>query len=221
MVIALTTAQVTIYYISSSATSIARPVYSSYQGGTMIYIKVTGHNRDASANLITVGPYPCKVPSDGVTDTFIACETSATGLQQDIYNLRVTVLSAGQKAVVTTSSSDIVHYTSTATPQLNEIFPSSGFGGTWMNLSGIHRIDYIGDGRVFPNITSLKIGNDICSLFDIAQSSIPKTSTGNIICITSNLQEAGKYNITEWLYPGIALNSPNLRRASLKANEYY
>jgi hypothetical protein len=39
----------------------------------MIYLKVSGHDLVASKNQIYVGTFPCIIPSDGVSDTFIAC----------------------------------------------------------------------------------------------------------------------------------------------------
>ena len=68
-----------VYYVSGSPNSISNPVYSSLRGGRLIYIKVTGHNLMASENKVFVGTAPCIIPSDGVTDTFISCETTDIG----------------------------------------------------------------------------------------------------------------------------------------------
>lgn len=68
-----------IISISSSPNSIVAPVYSSLRGGALVYIKAIGHNPISGNNLVYVGNYPCNIPSDGVTDTFITCETSDSG----------------------------------------------------------------------------------------------------------------------------------------------
>ncbi len=103
-----------INYISSSPSSVVNPVYSSYRGGTFIYMQVVGHSSMPSENSIFVGDFPCIVPADGVTDTFISCETSDSGFSSDIYNLKVTIVTAS--GFFTTSSPNLVHYTKAATP---------------------------------------------------------------------------------------------------------
>jgi hypothetical protein len=64
---------ITIYFISGNPAAIERPVYSSLRGGRLIYIKVSGHDPNPNNLQVSVGPYPCLIPSDGVTDTFITC----------------------------------------------------------------------------------------------------------------------------------------------------
>jgi hypothetical protein len=68
-----------IFYVSSKAGSISSPAFSSLRGGAMIYLKVTGHNPVATGNSIYVGTFPCIIPSDGVSDNFVACQTTDTG----------------------------------------------------------------------------------------------------------------------------------------------
>jgi len=111
-----------IYYVSNSPSIISTPIYSSLYGGKLIYIKAIGHNPTASDNQVYVGTMPCIIPSDGVTDTFISCETTSLnypgpGLAPDVYNLPVTLISYG--AAFTTVYPYVVHYTSGSTPQLN------------------------------------------------------------------------------------------------------
>ena len=62
-----------IHYVSSLHNIISNPVFTSLKGGQMIYLKVSGHDLVASKNQIYVGTFPCVIPSDGVSDTFIAC----------------------------------------------------------------------------------------------------------------------------------------------------
>ena len=111
------TAGPTIISVSSNPTQVTTPVYSSWRGGKLIYINVIGHDPMAEGNLVFVGTFPCDIPSDGVTDTFITCETTDCGLNSDITNLPVTLISFG--VAFTTKSPFIVHYTSGATPYIN------------------------------------------------------------------------------------------------------
>jgi len=64
----------------------------------MIYIKAIGHSSDPSQNTIMIGAYPCIVPSDGVTDTYIACETTDTGSLTNINNVPLTLRYNGMEA---------------------------------------------------------------------------------------------------------------------------
>ena len=74
----------------------------------MIYIKASGHSPDPADNKVYVGIYPCTVPSDGVTDTFISCTLGDTGSDTTIGNLPVTLISYGTS--VTTSYPNTVYY---------------------------------------------------------------------------------------------------------------
>jgi hypothetical protein len=152
-----------------------------------IYIKAMGHSPNPSNNLVYVGTYPCIIPSDGVTDTFISCVTGDTGSTTDINNLPVTLISSG--AAFTTSSPNTVSYQNAYTPQLNDVFPSAGYGGSNVNLYGIHDISNLGDGmRNMGDITKLLLGQDLCSRFDVAQSPISSNSLQYILCVESAQQ---------------------------------
>lgn len=107
----------TIYYVSGDPSTIQRPVLSSLRGGALIYIQVTGHNPMPSGNKVFVGTFPCLIPADGVTDTFITCETSDSGSDSDILDLPVTLIS--YSIPFTTSSPNLVRYVSVVTPQLD------------------------------------------------------------------------------------------------------
>lgn len=63
----------TILFVSGKPGSIDRPVFSSLRGGRLIYIKALGHDPDPSNLKVYIGTFPCIIPSDGVTDTFISC----------------------------------------------------------------------------------------------------------------------------------------------------
>jgi hypothetical protein len=81
---------------------------------------------------------------------------------------------------------------------------------------GIHRIADLGNDRVLGDIKELKLGEHLCTRFDIFQEAINPHANQYIKCIQSSLQEAGKYKVTQKVTPGIATNSPNLLRASLE-----
>lgn len=201
-----------ILSISSSPSAVVAPVYISRRGGALIYIKAVGHDPMASGNLVFVGTYPCIIPSDGVTDTYIACETTDSGLNQDISNLPVTLFS--NSIYFTTASPNLVNYVSSSTPQLIELFPTSGYANQKVNFYGTHRITNLGDGRDMGDVVKMKLGNDLCSRFDVVQPAIT-TTNAYIQCIESSMQVAGKYNVTEQVTPGIANHATSLRRASL------
>lgn len=204
-----------IIYVSSQPGSNTSPVYSSLRGGRMIYIKAIGHSPVASNNQVFVGFYPCIIPSDGVTDTFISCETSDTGLVSDTNAQPVTLISYGNS--FTTSYPNVVYYQNYYTPFLNEIYPSSGFAGLNVNFQGLHTISNIGDGlRDMGDITKIKLGNDLCSRFGVEQAPIqPYWSNQYVRCVESSQQEAGLYNVTEQVVNGYSNNSQYLRRSSL------
>jgi hypothetical protein len=151
-------APLNIIYVSSDPGTIVRPIYSSLRGGRMIYIKASGHSPDPSDNLVYVGTYPCIVPSDGVTDTFISCETTDSGSDVNSGALSVTLISYG--SAVTKGYPDAVYYRDSGyTPQLRDIFPSAGFAGYNVNLYGVHSISDLGDGlRFMGNVTRIRLG---------------------------------------------------------------
>jgi hypothetical protein len=89
--------------------------------------------------------------------------------------LPITLISSG--AVFTTYSYRC-NYRTSSTPQIRDIFPSAGFAGSYVNIYGIHAITNLGDGlRDMGDIISLKLGNDICSRFDIYQDSISSSKS--------------------------------------------
>ena len=189
LLLMLTTAQnLQVLYVSSTATTMTRPVYSSLRGKTLLYIKVIGHSIVAHENLVYVGTFPCKIPSDGVTATFISCETSDSGSQTDISTgFPITIISNGKS--FTTSYPDMVYYLEIATPQISSVFPTAGFGGSRVNFYGSHRISNVGDGlRDMGDVVKLSIGNDLCSRFDVSQAAIIPHQPQYIPCIQSSTQ---------------------------------
>ena len=157
LVLALAACQLRVIHVSSSPTTVANPIYSSLRGGRMIYIKAVGHNPDPSQNLIYVGTFPCIVPSDGVTDTFISCETTDTGSVTNLDNQKITLISNGVS--VTTSYPNSVYFKTWATPYLRDVFPTAGFAGASINFYAIHEISNLGDGlRDMGDVVKIKLG---------------------------------------------------------------
>ena len=176
-----------ILYISESPSSMVRPVTTSLKGGRLIYIKATGHSTMASENQVFVGNYPCIIPADGVTDTFISCETTDSFSTVDIYDLRVTLRSRGI-SVVTTHVQDFVFYQGAKTSQLVDIFPTSNFGGQHQSFYGVHRLTNLGDGRDMGDVRGIQIGNELCSRFDIDQPAFSTSWFQYLKCSTSRSQ---------------------------------
>ena len=65
------------------------------------------------------------------------------------------------------------------------------------------------------DVLSLKMGDDLCSRFDIFQESISKNSNNFIRCTESATQEAGKYKVKEHVTVGYANNDFYMKRASI------
>jgi len=176
-----------ISFVSGSPNSIARPIYSSLRGGRYIYIKAMGFSPDPTQNKVTIGGLTCQIPSDGVTDTFITCVTPDTGSLTNINNAPI-VLTSG-KVPVSTSYPNSVYFSSGSTPQLTDVYPSAGFANSMVQFYGIHLITNIGDGlRSMGDIQKLALGSDLCSRFDIPQTSISQYSLQYLQCVASSQQ---------------------------------
>ena len=168
--------EVSIIFVSSSENSADRPVYSSLRGGTKIRIKAVGHKLDERLNQVLVGTFPCIIPSGGVTNAFITCETTDSKSTSDIYNLRVTLISDGKTVISSASDVDVVHYANSATPKITEIFPSSTYGGSTVAVQGNHNTNSIGDEKDTGNLKHLELGEKQCSMEGVKQD---KYSSGN------------------------------------------
>ena len=209
-----------IISVSGDPSVVSNPVLSSFRGGRFIYIKAVGHSPVPSENRIYVGTLPCVIPSDGVTDTFISCVTSDSGLTSNSGFLPVTLFAYGSS--FTTSYPHGVQYNIDKTPELNSVYPTAGFGGQNVNLFGFHKISNIGDGlRAMGDITKLSIGDDLCSRFDVSQSSMSVWSANNLLCVKSSQQEAGKYNVSEQLVSGFAMKNRYMLRPVLQYETPY
>jgi len=106
---------------------------------------------------VFVGDFPCIIPADGVTDTFISCETTDSKSNTNINNLKVTIISNGISVV--SSAPNLVNYVDTVTSQLNFMIPTSNFGGQFQNYYGIHKLSSLGDGRDMGDVRALNLGD--------------------------------------------------------------
>ena len=146
-----------ISFVSGSPSSVSNPVYSSLRGGRYIYIKAMGHNPDPTQNIVLVGKSVCRIQSDGVTDTFIVCQTPDSGSISNITNLSVSLITS--TGYVSTTNPNTVFYSLSHTPLLSDIYPTAGFAGSKVNFYGLHRITNIGDGlKNMGDIIKLAIG---------------------------------------------------------------
>ena len=140
---------------SDSPTTVSKSITSSLRGGRYVYLKVMGHSPDPTQNLIFINGLPCKIPSDGVTDTFITCVTPDTGSLSSIYSKPIILVSS----TGTYTTPNLVNFLQSYTPQLYDIFPSGSFGSSIVKFYGIHRITNLGDGlRSMGDIYKLLLG---------------------------------------------------------------
>lgn len=87
---------------------------------------------------IFVGDFPCKIPADGVTDTYISCLTTDSNAISDINDLPVTLISNGIS--VSSVAPNTVSYLNAKTSQLTFLIPTSNFGGQLQNYFGVHKL---------------------------------------------------------------------------------
>ena len=72
------------------------------------------------------------------------------------------------------------------------------------------------------DIISMLIGNYQCGRFDILQGPLSNgDALDTVSCNSAQLQEAGKYSVTEWVVPGYSMPSYLLRRASFLNENYH
>lgn len=209
-----------LYTVSSSPTQIVSPS-GSVRGGTTIYITGVGFSTIAANNQVSVGIYPCLIPAAGATETTISCVTSDTFQNADIYNLPINVVSNGQQQSLT-NEQGCFSYLNAYTPVVQALFPASAVAGSYVNFLGIHRITNLGDGnRNMGDVISMSIGNALCGRFDIVQGPISANSADTISCHQALIQEAGKYQVVEYLTPGYSNPDAKLRRSSLLHQNFH
>jgi hypothetical protein len=101
-----------ILSVSDSPTTVTKTISSSLKGGRYVYMKVMGHNLDPTQNLVFINGLPCKIPSDGVTDTFITCLTPDSGSLTSLSAKSITLVSGTALFTV----SNVVNYRTEYTP---------------------------------------------------------------------------------------------------------
>lgn len=109
------------------------------------------------------------------------------------------------------------------TPIINSVSPSVSYGGsgTLLNFYGLHRIINLGADKDMGDVYGIYIGDSLCSRFGISQDSILPNSAEYIQCYQATLQMAGKYEISEHLYPGRSKSNELINKATLDNSEIY
>ncbi len=101
--------------------------------------------------------------------------------------------------------------------------PSVSYGGkgTLLNIYGVHRIFNLGADKDQGDVYGIYIGDSLCSRFGIFQDQINPNDTAFIQCYQATLQKAGKYELSEHLFPGRSKSYPLSYKASLDKNEKF
>lgn len=213
----LLTASVNSLQIFSASTLITTPSTSlsgSLRGGRKIYIQGSDFPSDPTMLQVLVGPYPCKIPADGVTSVTLSCETTDTLSVTDLKTNSIRVIYQGQIFTVPSTTFD---YLDGDTPCIYNVFPSSSIAGTTLNYFAKHRILNVGDGlRDMGDFYGLYIGNSICSMFDITQGSVTYNSINNVQCTQSMAQTGGRYNTSEHVVAGWSKSDYTMRKPTLE-----
>lgn len=81
-----------------------------------------------------MGSFPCKITSEGVSDTYISCETTDSKSTKDILDLPVTVVSKG--ASDTSKNPFLVSYKVSKTPAVDAIYPTAGYASVQVKVEG-------------------------------------------------------------------------------------
>jgi hypothetical protein len=81
------------------------------EGGTTIYMKVSGLDQTASNNAVYVGKYPCIISDKGVNGLFINCKTTKPdSLDTNLFNLPIVIQVAGKPDSTCTFSSSYCYF---------------------------------------------------------------------------------------------------------------
>lgn len=185
----------------------------SLRGGRTIYIQGINFPSNPTELSVLVGTYPCKIPADGVTPTVLSCETTDSQSLTSISGLSINVIYQSQLFTVPSTT---FSYSDSDTPAIYSVFPSASVGGSRLNFYAVNRILNQGDGlRDMGDFLGLYVGGAICAMFDIPQDSISANSISRVQCNQANLQEAGRYNVTEHVVAGWAKKIYSMRKPSL------
>jgi hypothetical protein len=114
-------------------------------------------------------------------------------------------------------------YTFGQTPYVYSVTPSVSYGGsgTLLNFYGAHRIFNLGADKDQGDVYGIYIGDSLCSRFGITQDQISPNGAEFIQCYQATMQKAGKYQISEHLFPGRSKSYPSSYKASLDNNDNF
>lgn len=163
--VASTSDPVMIFEVSSSPAYNNYMLYGSLEGGMVLYISGMGFDPSSSNNQVTFGSYPCIIPNGGATETVISCMTTKAYNPGNASYLTVTVSVSGKQSASCTSWNCCFSYYTYYTPEINQLLPKSGFPGDIIQFFGIHKAYNA------SNITSLKIGDSVCSTYNLTNIS--------------------------------------------------
>lgn len=71
-----------------------------------------------------------------------------------------------------------------------------------IHFYGTHRIIDLGEDKDMGDVYGIYIGDSLCSRFGISQDPITPNGAEYIQCYQATLQKAGKYEVSEHLFPG-------------------
>lgn len=145
-------------------------IYGSVEGGTTLYIFGSGFDATASGNTLSMGDFPCAVKEGGASNTLLKCVTSKP-YGNNYYNLKLN-LTVGRKTISHPAYN--FNYNSYYTPQIIRLEPQSPTSGQIVSFVGIHQVDQI------QNINELKIGDYLCSTYNVSQGYLYSSSVSNV-----------------------------------------
>ena len=90
-----------------------------------------------------------------------------------------------------------------------------------LNFYGNHRIIDLGADRDQGDVYGIYIGDSLCSRFGIYQEPITPNGAEYIQCYQATLQKAGKYALSEYLYPGRSASDDLTWKASIDNTDDY
>ncbi len=163
-----------------------------------------------------MGEFPC-ILEDGATPTAIVCRTSAPSPQREYWFLDIIVMVQGAQSKGAVIAPQKFSYVNSQTPYIYNIFPAVSYGGkgTKIYLYGAHRIIDLGADKDMGDVYGIYIGDSLCSRFGLFQDVISPNGAEYIQCFQATLQKAGKYQVSEHLYPGFSNSYPLTWKSTL------
>jgi hypothetical protein len=114
-------------------------------------------------------------------------------------------------------------YVNSQTPYIYNVFPAVSYGGkgTKIYFYGAHRIIDLGADKDMGDVYGIYIGDSLCSRFGLFQDVISPNGAEYIQCFQATLQKAGKYQVSEHLYPGFSNSYPLTWKSTLNNDENF